>query len=481
MEKEKHLKGQSTSEGKQAGEAVAAENKMGVMPCNRLILSMSVPIMISMLVQALYNIVDSIFVARLNENALTAVSLAFPVQSLMIAIMVGTGVGINARLSKKLGEGDRESVNRTAGNAIFLAFCNMLFFMILGALFTGTFFRAQTQDVQIIEYGIQYLSVVTLLCGGFAFQVTFERLVQATGQTLYSMLSQGIGAIVNIILDPIMIFGLFGFPRLGVTGAALATVTGQWIAAMVGLALNLKRNPEIKFAPRYIRPVGYIIADIYAVGIPSIIMQSIASVMTFGMNKILIVFSSTATAVFGVYFKLQSFVFMPIFGLNNGIVPMIAYNYGARKPDRMRTIFKLGNIYSLCIMLAGTLLFYLGAEWLLSLFSASEQMLVIGIPALRTISLAFVLAGFNIICSSMFQALGHGMQSLWISVIRQLIILLPAAFVFANWKGLYAVWWAFPLAEIVAFILSNVFIRHIFRAEIEPLEREKEGAALHNS
>ncbi|MDO4266192.1 MAG: MATE family efflux transporter [Eubacteriales bacterium] len=446
---------------------------MGVMPCNRLILTMSVPIMISMLVQALYNIVDSIFVAMLNENALTAVSLAFPVQSLMIAIMVGTGVGINARLSKKLGEGDGENVNRTAGNAIFLTFCNMLFFMLLGILFTELFFRTQTEDAQIIEYGIQYLSVVTFLCGGFAFQVTFERLVQATGRTLYSMISQGVGAVINIILDPIMIFGLFGFPKLGVTGAALATVIGQWVAAGVGLYLNLNKNPEICFAPRYLKPAGRIIADIYAVGIPSIIMQSIASVMTFGMNKILIVFSSTATAVFGVYFKLQSFVFMPIFGLNNGIVPMIAYNYGARKPERMRRIFKLGNFYSFVIMAVGTILFNIGADWLLTLFSASDQMLEIGVPALRTISLAFVLAGFNIICSSMFQALGHGMLSLCVSVIRQLVILLPAAFLFAKWKGLFAVWWAFPLAEIVAFLLSILFIRHIFRAEIEPLEPEK--------
>ena len=450
---------------------VLQENKMGVMPCNRLLLSMSVPMMISMLVQALYNIVDSIFVARISESALTAVSLAFPVQSLMIAIMTGTGVGINARLSKKLGERNYESANHTAGNALLLSFCNMLFFILFGLLFTKMFFRAQTNDEEIVHYGIQYLTVVTILSGGFAFQITFERLVQATGRTLYSMMSQGTGAIINIILDPIFIFGLFGFPKLGVTGAALATVLGQWVAAGLGLYFNLHKNPDIRLAFRYLRPNRRIIEEIYAVGIPTIIMQSIGSVMTFGMNKILIVFSSTAAAVFGVYFKLQSFIFMPVFGLNNGVVPIIAYNYGAHKPDRIKRVFKLACMYAVGIMFIGMLLFQFGADQLLTLFSASDKMIEIGRVALRTISLSFLFAAFNIVCSSIFQALGHGMLSLWVSVIRQLVVLLPAAFVLAKWEGLTAVWWAFPIAEIVAFTLSLIFLRHILKKEVEPLYR----------
>ena len=452
-------------------DAPVQENKMGVMPCNRLLLSMSVPMMISMLVQALYNVVDSIFVSRISENALTAVSLAFPVQSLMIAIMTGTGVGINARLSKKLGEKNYESANQTAGNALLLSFCNMLFFIVLGLLFTGTFFRAQTDDQEIIGYGIQYLTVITLASGGFAYQVTCERLVQATGRTIYSMISQGTGAITNIILDPIFIFGLFGFPRLGVAGAAVATVTGQWVGAALGFYFNLRHNPDLRFGVRYLRPNGRIIREIYAVGIPTIIMQSIGSVMTFGMNKILIAFSSTAAAVFGVYFKLQSFIFMPVFGLNNGVVPIIAYNYGARKPDRIKRVFKLGCMYAIGIMFVGTLLFQFKADWLLKLFSASDNMLGMGVVALRTISVSFLLAGFNILCSSIFQALVHGMLSLWVSVIRQLVILLPAAFVLANWRGLSAVWWAFPIAEVVAFGLSILFLRHILKREVDPLYR----------
>lgn len=456
-------------QGTVLGKNAPAENKMGVMPENKLLLTMSVPIMISMLVQALYNVVDSIFVAQINENALTAVSLAFPVQSLMIAIMCGTGVGINARLSKKLGEKNFESANTTAGNAIFITFGNILFFMVLGLLFSETFFRAMTEDAEIISYGVSYMRIVTIFCGGFAFQITFERLVQATGRTIFSMVSQGAGAIANIILDPIMIFGLFGFPKMGVAGAAVATVTGQWIAALIGLYLNLRKNPELTFGVRYLRPHKKVIKEIYAVGIPSIIMQSIGSVMTFGMNKILIVFSSTATAVFGVYFKLQSFVFMPVFGLNNGVVPIIAYNYGARKPARIKKVFRLAAAYAVGIMVLGFLIFQFGAAWLLSLFNASENMIEIGVPALRIISLSFIFAGFAIICSSMFQALGHGMLSLWTSVIRQLVVLLPAAFILAKWQGLSAVWWAFPIAEVISFILSIIFLRHILHTQVDPL------------
>lgn len=451
---------------------VPRENKMGYMPCNRLLITMSLPIMISMLVQALYNIVDSIFVARVNENALTAVSLVFPVQTLLIAVMAGTGVGINARLSKKLGEKRFEDANHTAGNAIFLAFCSMAVFMLIGLLFSETFLSLMTKDEVISAYGTSYMRIILLLSGGFAMQVTLERLVQATGRTVLSMISQGVGAITNIILDPIMIFGLLGFPRMGVAGAALATVTGQWIGALLGLYFNLHHNPELHVGIRYLRPKAEIIRQIYAVGIPSIIMQSISSVMTFGMNKLLLGFSSTAAAVFGVYFKLQSFIFMPVFGLNNGIVPIIAYNFGARKPDRIKETFRLGVCYAVGIMFVGLLCFQFIPDVMLSLFDASETMMGIGTVALRLISLSFLFAGFNIVCSSMFQALGHGMLSLWTSVIRQLVVLLPAAYLLAWAMGLDALWWSFPIAEVVALLLSIFFLRHILRTQVEPLYRQ---------
>lgn len=456
-----------------AGTAAAAhapqENKMGYMPCNRLLITMSLPIMISMLIQALYNIVDSIFVARINENALTAVSLIFPVQTLLIAVMAGTGVGINARLSKKLGEKNFEEANRTAGNAIFLALCSTAVFMLIGLLFSEAFLAVMTDDPVIRAYGTSYMRIILLLSAGFAMQVTMERLVQATGRSLLSMISQGVGAITNIILDPIMIFGLFGFPKMGVAGAALATVTGQWLGGMLCLYFNLRHNPEITFRLAYLKPKAQIIRQIYAVGIPSIIMQSISSIMTFGMNKLLLSFSSTAAAVFGVYFKLQSFIFMPVFGLNNGIVPIIAYNFGARKPNRIKQTFKLGVIYAVAIMLIGLLCFQLIPGIMLSLFDASETMLGIGIIALRLISLSFLFAGFNIVCSSMFQALGHGMLSLWTSVIRQLVVLLPAAYILAWMFGLNAVWWSFPIAEVVALLVSIFFLRHILRTQVDPM------------
>lgn len=445
------------------------ENKMGVMPVNRLLITMSIPMMISMLVQALYNVVDSMFVARLSENALTAVSLAFPAQNLMIAVGTGTGVGVNALLSKSLGEKNFQRANQTANNAIFLAFCSYAVFAILGFFFARTFFLLQTDIPDIVDYGTSYLTICCICSFGSFWQIIFERLLQATGQTIYTMITQGLGAIINIIMDPILIFGLFGFPKMGVAGAAAATVLGQIVAMLLGLFLNLTKNKEIQLDIRLLRPNGSVIRQIYSVGIPSIIMVAISSVMTFGMNKILIAFTSTATAVFGVYFKLQSFVFMPVFGLNNGMVPIIAYNYGAKKPDRLTKTIKLGILYAVIIMLLGFLIFHLFTDKLLLLFNASDYMLEIGIPALRIISLSFLLAGFGVVTSSVLQSLSHGLFSLMVSLIRQLVVLLPTAFLLSFTGKLNLVWWAFPFAELFSAALCAYFLRTVYRKDIKPL------------
>lgn len=447
------------------------ENKMGTMPIPRLLISMSLPMMLSMLVQALYNIVDSIFVAQINENALTAVSLAFPVQSLMIAISAGTGVGINALLSRNLGEKKFEDANRAAKNGIFLAFVSFALMAVLGLTVSHTFFRLQTQDEQIVSYGTQYLTIISILSIGVFMQMTLERLLQSTGKTIYTMITQGIGAIINIIMDPILIFGLFGLPRLEVAGAAIATVTGQIVAVALSLYFNCTKNKELNLNMKGFRPDKKIIATIYQVGVPSIIMQSIGSVMVFGMNKILLVFSSTAAAVFGVYFKLQSFIFMPVFGLNNGMIPIIAYNYGARDKKRILSTMKLSIALAVSIMLVGLAVFQLFPAQLLSFFDASEHMLEIGIPALRIISLSFIFAGYCIIVGSVFQALGNGVYSLIVSAARQLLFILPAAFIFAQISGLSMVWWAIPLAEIVSVVLSTLLFKRIRRFKIDPLDK----------
>lgn len=451
-------------------QTVQAENKMGVMPVPKLLFQMSLPIMLSMLVQALYNVVDSIFVARINENALTAVSLAFPMQNLMIAIAVGTGVGVNALLSRSLGGKDFGTANETAKNGIFLAFISCIVYTLLGCLLAEPFFKFQTDDPQLIAYGTQYLRIVCGLCLGVFTQVMFERLLQSTGLTFYTMLSQGLGAIINIIFDPILIFGLFGFPKMGVAGAAAATVFGQLCGMLLSLFFNIRFNKELNLNMKGFRPNGRIIKTIYSVGVPSIIMQAIGSVMTFGMNKILIQFTATATAVFGVYFKLQSFIFMPIFGLNNGMVPIVAYNYGARRKQRMIQTIRLSIITAVLIMLVGLALFMLLPQQLLGMFNASEDMLAIGIPALRTICLSFIFAGFCIIVGSVFQALGNGVYSLIISVCRQLLVILPVAALLAKVGGLHAVWWAIPIAEIVSVLMSSFFFRKIYREKIAPLE-----------
>lgn len=437
------------------------ENKMGVMPVNKLLISMSLPMMISMLVQALYNIVDSIFVSRINENALTAVSLAFPIQSLMIALGAGTGVGINALLSRSLGEKEFEKANKVAVNGMFLAAVNYTIFLIVGLTAVNPFYISQTTDAQILEYGKEYLTVVCCFSFGMYGQFVFERLLQSTGKTFYTMITQGTGAIINIILDPVLIFGYLGFPKMGVTGAAVATVIGQIIAAVFAFIINIKKNTEISISLKGFKPELPIIGQIYVVGIPSIIMQAIGSVMTYGMNRILIVFTSTAAAVFGVYFKLQSFIFMPVFGLNNGMVPIIAYNYGAGKRDRLVKTIKLSIMYAVIIMAVGFMVFQIFPSQLFMLFEASETMLEIGIPALRTISLSFLLAGFCIVCSSVFQALGNGVYSMLVSFARQLVVLLPAAYLLSRLGNVNYVWWAFPIAEVVSLIMSVIFITRI--------------------
>ena len=449
------------------------ENKMGIMPENKLLLSMSLPMMISMLVQALYNIVDSIFVSRINENALTAVSLAFPIQSLMIAFGAGTGVGINALLSKSLGEKNYEKVNRVAMNGVFLSAVCYLLFLIVGLVAVKPFYVSQSSDVQILEYGYQYLTVVCCFSIGMYSQFVFERLLQSTGKTFYTMITQSTGAVINIILDPILIFGYFGLPGMGVTGAAVATVIGQVIAAVLAFIINQKKNTEVKLRFRGFRPDGHIIGQIYAVGIPSIIMQAIGSVMTYGMNRILMVFTSTAAAVFGVYFKLQSFIFMPVFGLNNGMVPIIAYNFGAGHKKRVVKTIKLSIVYAVAIMLTGLFVFRVFPEQLFMLFDASETMLAIGIPALRTISISFLFAGFCIVCGSVFQALGNGVYSMVVSIARQLIVLLPAAYLLSRLGNVDYVWWSFPIAEIASLSMTIIFMVMISRKVICHIGEER--------
>ncbi|MDD3402859.1 MAG: MATE family efflux transporter [Hespellia sp.] len=448
------------------------ENKMGVLPIPKLLISMSLPMMISMLVQALYNVVDSVFVAQISEDALTAVSLAFPVQNLMIAIAAGTGVGINALISRYLGMKQFETANKVARNGIFLGIASFLVFALLGAGAAHAFFGFQTDNQTIVNYGTTYMRIISIFSIGIFLQVTFERLMQSTGKTIYNMITQGTGAIINIVLDPILIFGLFGFPRLEVAGAAIATIIGQLVALTMSFYFNHAKNKELDIRMRGFRPDKQIISQIYAIGVPSIIMQSIGSIMVFGMNKILMMFSSTATAVFGVYFKLQSFVFMPVFGLNNGMIPIVAYNYGAGHKKRILDTIKLSVGIAVGIMLIGLLIFQLVPGELLRLFDASDHMLEIGIPALRIISLSFIFAGYCIIIGSVFQALGNGVYSLIVSVARQLLIILPVAYTFAMVFGLHMVWWAIPIAEIASVILSTLLFKRINRLKIKPLDEK---------
>ena len=439
------------------------ENKMGTMPVNKLLISMSLPMIISMLVQAMYNIVDSVFVAQIGENALTAVSLAFPLQNLMIAFAGGTAVGVNALLSRSLGEKNQDHVNQTAVNSVFIFLVTAVIFMIAGLTLSNLFFNVQTTNTEIVNAGTQYSMIVVGCSIGLFCQFLFERLLQATGRTLFTMVTQGLGAIINIILDPIFIFGLCGFPKMGVAGAALATITGQIIACLLALFFNLKFNHDIHFKFKRFRPNAHIVKQIYSVGIPSIIMQSIGSVMTFGMNTILITFSTTATAVFGVYFKLQSFVFMPVFGLNNGMIPIIAYNLGAKQKKRMFDTIKLAMIYATGMMIIGVIFFETIPQTLLGFFNASEAMIKIGTPALRIIAIHFIFAGFSIVCSATFQAVGKGTYSLLTSLIRQLLVLLPCAYVLSLTGNLDLIWLCFPIAEIFSAVTSFILMKRTRR------------------
>ena len=431
---------------------------MGVMPIGKLIISMSLPLMISMLVQALYNIVDSIFVARISENALTAVSMAFPIQNLMIAVGVGTAVGVNALLARSLGQKDYDKVNKVATNSVFLVVLSYFLFLVIGLFFVEPFFRSQTDIEEIIQYGKEYLVICCCASIGIFTQVMFERMLQATGKTIYTMYTQLIGAIVNLILDPILIFGMLGLPALGVKGAALATVIGQLAAGTMAVVFNKKKNPEVQVQLKGFRPDGNIIKQIYVIAVPSIIMQAIGSIMNYGMNRILLSFTSTATAVFGVYFKLQSFIFMPVFGLNSGTIPIIAYNYGAGKRDRVINTIKTTAIYAVSILTLGMLLFQMFPTTFLMLFDASETMLAIGVPALRTISLSFPIAGACIAMGSSFQAMGRATYSMITSIARQLVVLLPVAFALSRLGNVDLVWWAYPIAEIMSAIMTTIFV-----------------------
>lgn len=449
--------------------AAPQENKMGTMPVKKLLITLSLPMIISMFVQAMYNVVDSVFVSRLGENALAAVSLAYPIQNLMIAVACGTGVGINALLSRNLGEKNFESANKAASNALFLAILSSMAFAIFGLFFSNVYFSAQTSDPEIIRYGTDYLFVCCVFSAGLFLSITCERLLQATGKTFYTMLTQLFGAVINIVLDPILIFGLFGFPRMEVAGAAVATVSGQIFGMLLALYFNFTKNTDITLHVRGFRPHGETIRNIYRVGVPSIIMMSIGSVMTYGVNKILLMFSAAAVSVFGIYFKLQSFIFMPIFGLNNGIVPIVAYNYGAKRPERITHTVRFGMLIVEAIMFIGVLLFQFKPDVLLSFFNASEEMMTLGVPALRIISISFLPAGICITLGSVFQALGNGVYSLTISVCRQLLTLLPAAYILAVTLGVHAVWWSFPIAEIVSITLSILLFIRIYRQKIHPL------------
>lgn len=441
------------------------ENKMGVMPEGKLLINMSLPMMISMLVQALYNIVDSIFVSRISENALTAVSLAFPLQALIISIAAGTGVGVNALVSRALGEKNSNKANQTAVNGIFVYLLSYIAVAIFGTLLVRPFYAMQTDATQteILELGVQYLSIVMLFSFGIFAQFIFERLLQSTGRTFYTMISQSTGAVINIILDPILIFGLCGMPKMGIKGAAIATVIGQIVAGFEAYLWNLWKNHDIKISFKDFKPDGNIISNIYKIGVPSIIMQSIGSVMTTGMNLILMGISATAAAVFGVYFKLQSFFFMPVFGLNNGLIPILSYNFGAKNKKRMTNTLKYGYITAFIFTFLGFICFEIIPKELFMLFDASDNMLKIGIPALRVIGVHYLIAWFCIVTGTLFQAVGKATYSLYVSVARQLVVLLPAAYILAKIGGLSLIWWSFPIAEIMSLLISLVCMKLTFK------------------
>ena len=445
-------------------------NKMGTWPIGKLLMNMALPLVISMLVQALYNVVDSIYVSRISESAVTSLSLAFPIQNLLIGCATGVGVGVNSLLSKSLGEQNYERANRTAGNGFMLSCLFSALFVVFGLFFARPFFATQTSVTETLEGGSIYLTIVTVGSIGIFIEILFERLLQASGNAFQSMITQATGAITNILLDPILIFGWFGLPAMGLAGAALATVIGQWVAAILAMGLNLKYNKELKsLERRHAKPDGFVIRTIMNVGVPSIIMVGIGSVMNFGINQILQGFSETATGVFGIYFKLQSFFFMPLFGINNAVISIVAFNYGARKPERMMKTVKTAAVAGLCIMLVGLAAFQFLPELLLGIFDPSAEFLAMGIRALRTISWCFPVAAVCIILGSTFQALGTGIYSTIVSLARQLIVLLPAAWLLSLRGDVNLVWWAWPIAEGMGLTLTVLFFLRNYRQRIKPL------------
>ncbi|MCI5591285.1 MAG: MATE family efflux transporter [Ruminococcus sp.] len=446
---------------------------MGYMPIFKLVVNMSLPMIISMLVQALYNVVDSMFVSRVSENALTAVSLAFPAQNLMIGVATGTAVGVNALLSKSLGEKNYKRANQIAENGIFLSFIGFLIFLIFGLFGTEVFFRTQTDIEDIISSGVDYLRVCSCFSFGIFGQIIFERLMQSTGRTFYTMITQGVGAIINIVLDPIFIFGYFGLPAMGAKGAAVATVIGQIIAFIIAVILNKKKNTDIDLKLKEFRPNLKIIGRIYSIGIPSIIMVAVGSIMTFSINKIVIAFTETAAAVFGVYFKLQSFVFMPLFGMNNGVIPIISFNYGARNKQRVMKTIGVAILFALFFMAIGLAAMQILPKELLSIFNASDQMIKIGVPALKTISISYIFAGFSVVLISVFQAFGKGLFSMSISIARQLVVLVPCAYLLSKTGELDNVWWAFPIAEVMSVLVAGAFFIYLYKKVITKLDTEQ--------
>ena len=448
------------------------QNKMGVMPVGKLLLNMAIPMIISMLVQAFYNIVDSVYVSRISESAVTALSLAFPIQNVQIGFAIGIGVGVNSLLSKSLGQGNRDMANRTAGNGIFLVLIAVAGLMLFGFFGTRPYYEVQSEVMETVEGGIAYSRICCIFTLGVFAEILFERLLQATGRTVHTMITQGVGAIVNIVLDPIFIFGYFGIPAMGIAGAAVATVIGQWIAASLALFFNLKFNPDVKLGLKYIKPDWQAIRQILTVGVPTIIMNSIGSVLNFSMNQILLGFKAvgeTAAGVFGIYYKLQSFFFMPLFGINNATISIVAFNYGAKKPDRIINTLKIATGIALGLMIAGLLAFQLIPQVLLGLFNPSDSFLEIGCTALRIISIHFPVAAFCIVFSSSFQALGNGIYSTITSLCRQMIALLPAAYLLSLSGNLSNVWWSFPIAEVVSLAATLFFFVKIFKEKVKPL------------
>lgn len=446
----------------------AKENKMGTAPIFSLIIKMSLPAMFSMLVQSLYNIVDSVFVSQIGQDALTALSLAFPVQMLMIAAAIGTSVGVSSLVARRLGEGRQDDANSAATHGIVLAVMYWFIFAVLGFLFTRLFFESFSANPIVVGMGYDYISVVTMFSFGMFILIDLEKTLQATGNMIYPMIFQLMGAIINIILDPIMIFGLLGFPKLGVKGAAVATVTGQMISMLFCLYIVFKKSHAVHFSLKNFKIRGKTIAEIYRVGFPAIVMQSIMSILTTALNAILISFSEAAVAVLGAYYKLNSFVFMPVFGLTQGVMPIMGYNYGAGNKKRVTDALKIGCVIATVILAIGTIIFFSIPGKLLMIFNASEEMLQIGVPAFRIISISFVTAAVSIILSTLFQAVGNGLYSLIVSILRQLVIILPVAY-FMSKLGLNYVWYAFPIADVTSFFASLLLYKHLYERNIKHL------------